>query len=102
MNSSIYTRKLNNIAKAGAKCLANPADPPHRSGPAMQPFARPSIFRHGLSRCNGPLKSTRFYYPAKIFELLSDTAMSMIRIFVFLSDRHAGRVAHPVRMQAAK
>ncbi|MER9304956.1 hypothetical protein [Mesorhizobium sp. M0496] len=68
----------------------------------MQPFAPQSIFRHCLSRGNGPLKSTRFYYPAKIFELLSTIAMNMIRNPAFHPARHAGRVARPVGMQAKK
>jgi hypothetical protein len=75
------------------------SDRPHRSGPAM-PFPRPSIFRHGLSRRNDPFKSTRFYYPAKILELLSTTAMIMIRNLDFHLARHAARVATPVRIQA--
>jgi hypothetical protein len=82
--------------------MANPADPPHHRGPAMQRFARPSIFRHRLSRREGPLKSTKFYYPAKVFQSLSVTAMNMIRTLVFPPDRRAVRIARPVHMQAAK
>jgi len=94
--------ELNIIAKAGAKSAANPACRTMRGGPAMQPFAHPSIFRHRLSRGNGPLKSTRFYYPAKVFELLSTAVMIMIRIPAFPPACRAVRVASPVRVQAAK
>jgi hypothetical protein len=68
----------------------------------MQRFARPSIFRHRLSRGNRRLKSTKFYYPAKIFELISTNAMIMIRNPAFHPARHAKQGARPVRMQAAK
>jgi hypothetical protein len=82
--------------------MANPADPPHHRGPAMQRFARPSIFRHRLSRREGPLKSTKFYYPAKIFRLLSNTAMTMIRILVLSPDRRDVRIVRALRMQAPR
>jgi len=68
MKSSAYFEYLNMIAKTAAK-RGQPAAAPPRRDPAMQPFAHPSISRHGLSPCGGPLKSTRFYYPAKIFRL---------------------------------
>jgi hypothetical protein len=101
MNSFVYSRKLNNMAKPATRRWANAADPPHRGGPAMQPFARPSIFRHRLSRCNGPFKSTKFYYPAKIFQLISTNAMIMIRNPAFHPAHHAKQGACPVCMQAA-
>jgi hypothetical protein len=66
----------------------------------MQPFAHPSISRHGLSPCGGPFKSTRFYYPAKIFRLYMTTAMTMIRTLSSLPDRRAVRTARTARMQA--
>ncbi|WP_136617987.1 MULTISPECIES: hypothetical protein [Mesorhizobium] len=91
---------MNIIAKTEARCAANPADPPHRSGPAMR-FALPSIFRHRLSRGNGPLKSTKFYYPAKIFELVLTNAMIVIRNPASHLARPAKQGARPVRMQAA-
>jgi hypothetical protein len=46
------------------------------------------------------LKSTKFYYPAKIFELLSIAAMTTIRISAFHPARHAARVAAAVRVRA--
>jgi hypothetical protein len=88
--------------KAGRQKRGDMANPRHDRGLAMQPSARPSIFRHGLSRRNGPLKSTRFYYPAKILELLSTTAMIMIRTPVFHLVRHAARAASPARVRAAQ
>jgi hypothetical protein len=68
----------------------------------MQPFAHPSIFRHALSRRDGPLKSTKFYYSAKLFQSLSVTAMNMIRIRFFALDRCAVRTALALCLQAAK
>jgi hypothetical protein len=102
MNSFIYRRELNIVAKPGAKGAATRPIRDATAGLAMQPFARPSIFRHGLSRRNGPLKSTTFYYPAKIFELLSTTAMVMIRNPVFHLARRAARVAPPACVRAPR
>ena len=102
MKSYAYPGYLNIIAKALARSTANRGDPLPGQGSAMQPFAHPSIFRHGLSRCDGLLKSTRFYYPAKIFRLLFKTVMTMIRSPVFLSALRALRIAVPARMQAPK
>ncbi|MBZ9958778.1 hypothetical protein [Mesorhizobium sp. BR1-1-14] len=46
------------------------------------------------------MKSTNFYYPAKIFELLSANVMIMIRTPPLSPDRRAARVAGLVRMGA--
>ncbi|WP_156398680.1 hypothetical protein [Mesorhizobium sp. Root102] len=79
---------MNIVAKVGA------------SGAAMR-FARPSIFRHRLSRGNGPSKSTKFYYPAKIFKLISTNTMIMIRNPASHPARPAKQGARPVFVQAA-
>ena len=100
MKSFAYIKYLKIITKAvaqGAADFANPL-PCHES---VQSSAHPSIFRHDLSRCGGPLKSTRFYYPAKIFRLLFKTVMTMIRALISYPDRHAFLVAVPARMQAS-
>jgi hypothetical protein len=46
------------------------------------------------------LKSTNFYYPAKIFELLSANAMIMIRTPRLSPDRRAARGAGFARIGA--
>ena len=102
MKSSAYFGDFNIIAKLTARGVANAADPPWCRGPAMQPFAHPSIFRHVLSRRDGPLKSTKFYYSAKLFCSSLVTAMNMIRTFAFPYDRRAVGTARPDRMQAPK
>lgn len=102
MKSFAYTGNLNILAKVVAETTANLANPLRRKRSAMQSFVHPSIFRHGLSRCGGPLKSTRFYYPAKIFQLLFKTVMTMIRALLFYPARHAFRIAVPGRMQVSK
>ncbi|MEP6563658.1 MAG: hypothetical protein ABJB10_00880, partial [Mesorhizobium sp.] len=102
MKSSAYFGNLNIIAKLAARRPGTAADLPRCLGPAMQPFARPSIFRHALSRRDGPLKSTKFYYSAKVFWSLSVAAMNMIRTFAFPHDRRPVGIACRGRMQAQK
>jgi hypothetical protein len=99
MKSSAYSEYLNIIAKLATRCVANAADPRWYRRPAMQAIAHPSLSRHGLSHRDGPMKSTKFYYPAKIFRLLSTTVMTMIRILVLSPDRRDVRIA---RMQAPR
>jgi len=101
MKSSAYCRYLNIIAKTSVptwqkRPLSRPAQP------GVQPFAHPSISRHGLSRRDRPLKSTRFYYPAKIFRLLSTTVMTMIRNLALSPDRRDVRIVRALLMQAPR
>ncbi|MER9332021.1 hypothetical protein [Mesorhizobium sp. M0488] len=84
--------------RKGERSTARQAWPIGR--PAMQPFAHSSIFRHGLSRCGGPSKSTKFYYSAKVFQLLSTTVMTLIRTLVSPADRRAAEIARGVLTQA--
>jgi hypothetical protein len=53
-------RPVKIITKVAAKGAANFANPLPCHEPAVQSSARPSIFRHGLSRRDGTLESTNF------------------------------------------
>ncbi|WP_143748348.1 hypothetical protein [Mesorhizobium carmichaelinearum] len=95
-------RRFEHHRKVDNEMLSKRCGPLHHPGSAMQRFAHPSISRHGLSRRDDPLKSTKFYYPAKIFRLLSTAAMTMIRTLAFSPDRRDVRIVRAIRMQALR
>jgi hypothetical protein len=88
MKSFAYSRYFNIAMKSGADR--------HECGASMPKRSQFLYFRHPLSCADAPLKSTIFYYPAKLIELLSTAAMIMIRTSTFT----AVRVAAALRMQA--
>jgi hypothetical protein len=100
MKSSTYSRYLNIIAKPDARSAQVRRFRRTTMGRQCNHLAHPSISRHGLSRCDDLLKSTKLYYPAKIFRLLSTAAMTMIRTLVFSPDRRDVRIARAIRMKA--
>jgi len=93
MKSFAYSRFFNIAMKSGADTPGHR----HECDASMRKCSQFLYFRHPLSCADAPLKSTSFYYPAKLIELLSTAAMIMIRTSTFT----AVRVADALRMQAS-
>jgi hypothetical protein len=95
MKSFAYLGKLNIITNSDANCVKPwPAASHRRSHWQIHPFPTRAVAPRR------PLKSTNFYYPAKIFRLLSTIAMTMIRTLALSADCRAVRIGACARTQA--